>query len=454
MNYRKAVCFAMLVAVAWLSCPGQAYGSPGAGGMFKVDQKLKEDVIREISGLLIEKYIFLDVAQKMADHLNARLKNGDYDRIDDPGIFARTLRDDLYEISKDSHFYLVYDPEQVRLIKAQESESGEEKARAEKEVFESDRVINFGFRKAEHLKGNVGYLDVRLLCNAEYAGETAVAAMSFLANSDAVIIDLRDTPGGYPNMVQLLCSYFVKGTQEGRTHLNSFERRYDNSIEQFWTISYVPGKRMYDTDLYVLTSQSTGSGAEEFTYNMKNLKRAVIIGEKTHGAANPVEDVVIHDVFVMHLPTGRPVNPISKTNWEQVGIEPDIAVPAAQALGKAYVMALEKILKKTNDENMTFQLNWALDDLRATLDPVDVDTVTLKKYAGEYGERKITLEGGELFYQRTGPKFRLIPIKENIFKLEGLDYFRIEIVMDKKGNVTELIGIYDNGKREPSKRTR
>ncbi|MFX0203596.1 MAG: S41 family peptidase [Candidatus Hodarchaeota archaeon] len=454
LNNHKILYFIILFFISSQISQSQAVGSRDIRSDIKLDSKTKSDVIRDINELLIEKYIFLDVAEEMQNYLNTKLTNGDYDKIDDPIHFANVVRADLYEISKDNHFYLEFNPERVKLIKAQKSKSEEEVEKTNRKIFEADRIINFGFKKVEHLKGNIGYLDLRLFCNAEYAGETAVAAMNLLANSDAVIIDLRDTPGGYPNMVQLLCSYFVKGTQEGRTHLNTFERRYANSIEQFWTISYVPGKRMYDTDLYILTSQYTGSGAEEFTYNMKHLKRAIIVGEKTRGSANPVDYEIIQDKFVMHLPTGRPVNPISKTNWEQIGIEPDIAVPVDQALDKAYLMALEKILKEVEDKGQKFQVNWVVDDLRAKLNPVKVDEEILKKYVGQYGERKITFEDGELFYQRTGPKYRLIPLKENVFKPEGLNYFRIEIVVDKKGNATELVGVYDDGTRDPSERTK
>jgi C-terminal processing protease CtpA/Prc len=277
--------------------------------------------------------------------------------------------------------------------------------------------------------------------------------MNFLANADAIIIDIRDTPGGYPNMVQLLCSYFVRGTQEGRTHLNSFERRFDHSIEQFWTQAYVPGPRMYDTDLYVLTSQYTGSGAEELAYNLRNLERAILVGENTAGAAHPVKDVVIQNDFIMHLPDGRPINPISGTNWEGTGVEPHVSVRADQAFDTAYLMVLEKNLAEVGDENRRFQITWAIDGLRAKLKPVEVDEAVLRNYAGTYGERKVWLENGQLFYRRSGPAFRLIALKEHVFALDGLDRFRIEFVLDQNGQTKELVGHYDNGMMDSSVRT-
>ena len=444
----------LICSVAGISVPAMASSLSriSATDAAHIDAKTKSAVATSICKLLMEQYIFLDVAEKMKNHISTRLKDGNYDKIDDPAQFASTLGEDLYEISKDNHFHIEFNPELAELIKAQQSQSDEEVQRANKKFVEDDRWMNFGFRKLEQLRGHIGYLDLRVFCNAEYAGETAVAAMSFLANSDAVIIDLRDTPGGYPNMVQLLCSYFIKGTREGRTHLNTFERRYDRSFEQFWTISYVPGKRMYDMDLYILASKHTASGAEEFVYNMKNLKRATIIGETTSGSANPIDRKVIEDNFVMHLPAGKPINPVSGTNWEKTGIEPHVAVPAGQALDTTYLMALEKVLKKVEDEGQKFEINWAIDGLKAKLNPVEVPAEILKKYAGDYGERQVWFENGRLYYRRKSAQYQLIPLKENLFQVEGVDTFRIEFVMGENHEVTELVGLYDDGTKAPSKR--
>ncbi len=156
----------------------------------------------------------------------------------------------------------------------------------------------------------------------------------------------------------------------------------------------------------------------------------------------------------MHLPVRKPVNPITGTNWEHTGVEPHIAVSSKQALDKAYLMALEKILKTTKSNEQKFLLNWAIDGARARIEPVKLDQNLQEKYVGEYGERRITLEGGELFYQRTGQKYKLIPLNENLFAVEGLDYFRIEMTVDENGDVTELVGLYDNGRKNPSKRTK
>jgi hypothetical protein len=424
----------------------------GEAKEMKMDSNAKKAVIESVSHLIIERYVLPDAAQQIADYLNKKFTSGAYDTLHNPAKFANVLWADLRGSSNDNHFFIEYNPERAKLVTAEKSRSAEEVEKANMVMAEKERLINFGFRKLEILKGNVGYLDLRYFSNPDYAGATAVAAMNFLANSDAVIIDLRDTPGGEPTMVQLLSSYFVRATDQDRTHLNTLEQVYDGKIEQYWTIPYVPGKRMYDTDLYILTDRYTGSAAEEFTNNMKALERAMIIGETTVGSGHNVDIEVIQENFVMHLPVRRPVNPITGTGWERTGIEPHFSVPGKQALDKAYLMALEKIMKKSQDDDQKFRIAWAIDGARSKIEPVTIDEILLEKYAGEYGERKIIYENGALFYQRTGLKHRLIPLKKNLFALEDLDYFRIEMVMDKRGNVTQLVGIYDDGRKDPSPR--
>ena len=395
----------------------------------------------------------LDVAEKLGDHIQTKLKNDGYQKSDDPSRFASDLTDDLRNLSKDHHFFMEYNPGRAALITASVSPSKDEVEKADQQLLENDQRINFGFEKLQRLQGNIGYLDLRQFCDAETAGNTALATMNFLAHMDAVIVDLRKNHGGNPNMVQLLCSYFVKGDTEGRTLLNSFERRHDNSIEQYWTLSFVPGKRMYDVDLYVLTSRNTASGAEEFSCNMKNLNRATLVGETTAGAAHPVDYRIIEERFVLSLPTGRPINPISKTNWEGVGIEPHVEVAADSALDTAHKMALEKLRESASDEDQKFQIEWAFTALNARSNPLEIDEDELHKYVGDFGQRRILFKNGKLIYRRSGGEYGLTPITEDLFAIEGVDYARIEFEMDPGGNVTGMIMLYDDGTMTPAEKT-
>ena len=288
----------------------------------ELDEQKKGRVIEKINDLMVAQYIFLETAEKMRDFLNSQFAEGKYDGIKDVSRFASALRRDLLEISKDKHIQVVYDPEQVKQIRAAQSLSPEERERVQRERLLNERSRNFGFQRVEIRGGNIGYLDLRYFTGQSEAFETIVSAMNFLANSEAVIIDLRNNGGGNPYTIQVISSYFL----EEHTHLNSFERRGEDVLQQFWTLRGVPGKKMYDTDLYILTSRMTFSAAEEFTYNMKNLKRATIVGETSAGGAHPGGFRIATDGFLVWIPTGRAINPITKTNWEGTGIEPHVKV--------------------------------------------------------------------------------------------------------------------------------
>lgn len=155
------------------------------------------------------------------------------------------------------------------------------------------------------------------------------------ANSDALIVDLRQNGGGDPAMVQLISSDLF----DEPTHLNSLYFRAEDSLEEFWTLDEVVGQRMADNPVFVLTSSSTFSAAEEFTYNLKCLGRATIVGETTGGGAHPGGVTPLHESLSVFIPAGRAINPITGTNWEGTGVIPDVPVEANAALDKALELA-------------------------------------------------------------------------------------------------------------------
>jgi C-terminal processing protease CtpA/Prc len=201
--------------------------------------------------------------------------------------------------------------------------------------------MNHGFGRVERLPGNIGYLEFFNFADEELGADTVAAAMNFINGTDSLIIDMRNNGGGNPAMVALVCSYLFGPDP---VHLNDLYWREGNRTEEFWTRKDLAGKRYLNKDVYVLTSKRTFSGAEEFTYNLKNLKRATIVGETTGGGAHPGGGFRINEHFGVFVPTGRAISPITKTNWEGTGVTPDISVPADQALLVARLMALKKSL--------------------------------------------------------------------------------------------------------------
>jgi hypothetical protein len=407
----------------------------------------KKAVVEAVVSILQKEYVFPEVAGKMGELIRKNLRAGKYQRLEEPRAFALKLTEDLRSISHDRHLGVRYAPERIMEMKTPD----EAKKNAAREYQKKlDRIDNYGFKETRILDGNIGYLKFNFFSADQEAFRVAVGAMAFLANCDALIIDLRENGGGNPEMIQLISSYFFAGEPR---HLNSFYYRMDEKTEQFWTLPYVPGSKLAETDLYVLTSSYTFSGAEEFTYNLKNMKRAVIVGETTGGGAHPVKMEILNDVFIIGVPYARAVNPISKTNWEGTGIEPDVKVPAGQALNKAQAMALEKLAAKEKDERIKLTFQWALDGLLAKMNPVTIAEGTLESYAGDYGPRKIILENGDLFYQReNGPKIKMIPMSEDYFSFAEVPYFRLKIVK-KNGRVTGIEGHYDNGTIDANPRT-
>ncbi len=315
-----------------------------------LDAAARTEVIDGALKALNEGYVFPDVAQKMEEAIRARQQRKEYDSVTSGRELARMLTDHLREVSHDKHLGVNYS-EQVLPPQPPSPAAGAPPPADAQAQLERQRTIaarqNFGFVRVERLAGNIGYVDFRGFMPPAIAGETATAAMNFLASTDAVIFDLRQNGGGDPAMVAFVTSYLF-GPQP--VHLNDFYFRPTNETRPSYTLPFVPGRRLTNKDVYVLTSARTFSGAEEFTYNLKNLKRATIVGETTGGGAHLVAGRRINDHFSIGVPSGRPINAVSKTDWEGVGVEPDVKVAADNALKTAHLLALEKQEKMLPDD--------------------------------------------------------------------------------------------------------
>ena len=307
-----------------------------------IDAATRTQVVDGIIKRLNDSYVFPEVAKKMEQSIRERVAKKEYDQITSAKQFATTLTNDLQAVSHDKHLRVRYSFESIPERAPRQEPTAEEREQRKRAL----TWLNHGFGRVERLPGNIGYLEFFNFADEELGADTVAAAMNFINGTDALIIDMRKNGGGNPAMVALVCSYLF-GPEP--VHLNDLYWREGNRTDEFWTRKELPGKRYLNKDVYVLTSNRTFSGAEEFTYNLKNLKRATIIGETTGGGAHPGGGFRVTEHFGMFVPTGRAINPITKTNWEGTGVTPDISVPADQALLVARLMALKKSVTTVPD---------------------------------------------------------------------------------------------------------
>lgn len=324
MFARMAITAAILIAC---SLPCQEVAT-------NVDAAERAIVIEQIGRRLEDYYVFPKLGLECKTHLTKLLADGTLDSSKDAKLFAQQVTTELQRLSKDKHLLVRY--QKPDLIREQKVDPAAARVRQRRKL----RERNYGFQRVERLDGNIGYLDLRSFANYgnPEPSAAAAAAMRLLHGSDAIIVDLRHNGGGSPFMVQFLCSYFFAE----RTHLNSLYFREGDRTEEFWTLEELPGPRMAEVPLFVLTSRNTFSGAEEFTYNLKTRKRATIIGETTRGGANPGRLMLIDQRFELFVPVGRAINPVTMSNWDGPGIAPDVPCAAADALIEALPRAKQE----------------------------------------------------------------------------------------------------------------
>lgn len=293
-----------------------------------VNQQTNQHVLDEISQILEQEYVLTDNIPTIVKALKQLGASESFQKIKTSQELADSIKHTLQKF--DGHLSITW-----------QNPNAPKNSTVQKEGwFTKLSRKNGGFNKIEVLEGNIGYIDFWGFDHVnQCTRRKVVSVMALLEDTDALIIDLRNNGGGDPEMIQLITSYFF----DKPVHLNSFESRKKGRIAEFWTTPKVDGKKRLNTPIYLLTSDKTFSAAEEFAYNLKHLKRAKIIGEPTKGGANPVHYFNIEGQFRASIPTAMAVNPITGSNWEGVGVQPDIKIPAKGALNLAYKLALEQV---------------------------------------------------------------------------------------------------------------
>ncbi len=413
----------------------------------EIDGPTQSAILDSACAVMDTMYVLRDVAARTVQQWRREFRRGAYRQLTDPVDFVDRLVADANAVYLNKHFGMrvlpPFDPE-VDGRKEVDPRDSERARRAQ-------RRGNYGFREVKILPGNIGYLRLDAFASTDLAAETAIGAMRFLGNCDALIFDLRGNGGGDASMIRLLTTYLFSEQQ----HLIDWHVRDLDETIQSWTLDYVPGARLVEAPVYVLTGSFTASAAEEFTFDLQHLKRGIVVGDTTAGAGHTVNSVFIRfENFRvgMRVPYGNAVDPRTGKGWEGKGVIPDICVPQEQALIAAQADALRRLQENATPED-SLAIAWSLAELESQIHPISLSREELAAYEGAYGPRRIFLQGDTLRYQREGrPQITLVALVKDLFRLEGVDYFRVRFDRDSGGRIVGLTGLYDDGTEEAHRR--
>ena len=399
-----------------------------------------KNLIDSLTNSINKHYIFPEKGLQINQYLKEQHKKGMYEVIKDPNELAYRLLADVRKVNHDSHFGIFYQPKELR---PKGSLNDREEDIKQQMAFE--RESNFKFKKLEILPGNVGYLQFDGF-TGDIAGAkpTLTAAMMFLKNSKAIIIDLRYNGGGRPEMVNQVESYFFKE----KVHMVDMVSTFSKDTMSLYTDPTSTDGLLLTMPMYILTSKNTFSGAEDFSYAMQTLKRATVIGETTGGGAHPAIPFSIGQGFSARIPFARPINPITLKNWEGVGVIPNISIPATEAMVKAQEIIYQDLLTKAKTEKEKRTVQWAINDLTAKTNPSALNIRKSDEFTGTFnGGINFYVESGSLLCknpERGGTDiFKLQPVTENVFLLD--ENVQVEFVKDSKGEYSSIKMLWVDG---------
>lgn len=401
----------------------------------------QEEVIDAVGRLLQERYLYLDSAEKMNVFLHEAIKSGTYSNATSARGFARMITNDLLNNFHDKHIRLIYAPKLAKSLGTNSSnEPSQEEIENELkvEIFE-----NYRLPELRRLEGNIGYLKIDQFLPPKYArgySEKMAACFEFIGNTNGLIIDLRDNPGGYGDGVGFFLSYLLPP----KTKIIEEKYRIPNGglgQELGFTGTIVEGKPYLDRPIYVLISAQTASAAEAVAHVLKYSKRALLVGHTSFGAGYLGDDFPVDENFVLTVSYASQKHPDAPRNWEGIGLTPDINASYEEALLIAHTQLLGDLIKlendkpkKDRDQDRLKQIEWTFQKLKDLQNPIQLDKSILTTYLGQYENRSVILDDEDLIYQKAGgPKINLIPVGTDEFLSDKLNY-RFKFDRDKTTN--------------------
>ncbi|NOK38405.1 S41 family peptidase [Corallococcus exercitus] len=425
--------FTVLTALCFLAGPLPSFAASPASGGSTAPSRLtaaeRDAALASIQAELQRTYVFPEKRAAIVERLERERKAGRYD-VDSPAEFAARVTADLSDASKDRHLYLVNDAARYAAAKVPKVRETDTDAYWRQLALRE----HHGLADLRVLPGNVRYL--KLSAFHWVQDETGAAyddAMRFLKDGDAIIIDLRGNGGGSHAAVRYLVSHFLDGDVLLLTFLNGTK-----PPEQSRTLEHLPSGRLMGKPLYVLINSQVASAGEDFAYDVQQFKLGELIGARTAGAANNNSFVPVAPSFVLSVSHGRPVHAVSQTNWEGVGIAPDLETPPEQALQVAQSRALKRLLATPGlSPALRFEYAWAQTTVESVLHPVSVPQPALKALAGRFGPHEVSWKDGALWLRRgSRAPVRLRPLTaEGLFSVEGYEVLRARLT----GKALELL---------------
>jgi hypothetical protein len=424
---RPSVGSIFLLAMCCVICASASGQSRPADATLSPAQRVA--ALKSIAAIFEEQYVIADMRPRIVERLRAAQASGRYD-VDDPGVFAGRITEDLLDVSGDKHLSLTFDPVGYAAALAPADSAEGEQALWRRQAIRS----HHGLAEMKVLGGNIRYLRITGFHWADDAtGSAYDDAMRFLKEGDAAIIDIRSNGGGAHPAVRYLVSHFMRGGVLEMTFLQGSQMP-----EQWRTLEHLPAGRLQGMPLYVLIDGGVASAAEAFAYDVQQFKLGELVGARTVGAANNNILLPVAPSFIVSVSHGRPVHAISKTNWEGVGVAPSVEAPATQALEIAQSLALKRLSEKpaATAENLA-DYAWAKAAVEAALRPVVPAPARLQSLAGRYGRANVELREGVLWLSRPNREtVRLRPLTaDGLFAVEGVDSLRVRLT----GRALELL---------------
>lgn len=411
------------------------------------ENQQNDSIIHSLITILDTYYVLSDKGREMTNILKKQIKARAYKSILNPDELATTLEKDIKSVYPDKHLSIFYDPEFEQNLKASPSKKDKKNELDNELAYE--RAHNFMFTTVKILPRNIGYVQLNGFADLiEQAEPTATAAFSFLAHTNAIIVDLRFNGGGNPKMVQQVESYFFKN----KTHMSDIQERFNNKTTTFYTDPAKAKGISLTMPVYILTSKRTFSGGEDFSYSMQQIKRAQIVGDTTAGGAHPTRPISFKGGFVAEIPYAQSMNPYSKKNWEGTGVIPDLPVQSSRALEKALeTIYLKELAISTNDKEKR-SIQWQINALKASHENSNQIDL-LEKFCGEYqGGLQIYLKHGSLYCrnsERDNDIFWLVPINTHLFILD--ENVQAEFIEEGNQNIKLRMHFIDGNLRDKTK---